>query len=101
MGVDFYTCQNESCGRTYPDCGRYYTCSSCESSFCSDTCGGKQYIEDENGNRKETDWGEASNCILCRYESISSGEMIGFLLAKLGVTYDQAFDMFREKNRKK
>lgn len=96
MGVDWYTCQNESCSQTYPDCSRYYTCSSCESSFCSDECGAKQYIEDENGNRTETDWGEASTCILCRHES---GEMIHFLLAKLGLTYDQAADLFRKEKK--
>lgn len=99
MGVDFYTCQNESCGYNFPDCGHYYTCSSCESMFCSDKCGGKQYIEDEKGNRQETDWGLASTCILCRKESISSGDMIRFLLVKLGLTYDQAAVMFRAESK--
>lgn len=99
MGVDFYTCQNESCGYNFPDCGDYYTCSSCESMFCSAKCGGRQYIEDENGNRPETDWGDATNCVLCRLESISSSDMIHFLLAKLGLTYSQAADMFRKESR--
>lgn len=100
MGVDFYTCQNESCGYNFPDCGRYYTCSSCESMFCSDDCGGKEYLFDENGEHIETDWGSASTCILCRKESISSSDMIRFLLAKLSLTYDQAADMLRKEAKR-
>lgn len=97
MGVDYYTCQNESCGYNFPDCGRYYTCSTCESMFCSWECGGREFILDENGERQDSDFGDASTCILCRKESISSNDMIRFLLAKLSLTYDQAADLYRKE----
>lgn len=101
MGVDWYACQNEACGETYPDCGNYFTCTGCESSFCSTDCGGRQYVEDEDGNYKESTWGgNLTSCILCRYESVSSRDLIHFLLGKLGLTYEQAEVMCREEAKK-
>ena len=99
MGVDFYTCQNEECGYNYPDCGYFFTCTSCESRFCSDDCGGRQYVEDENGDRIESqEWcGYETTCILCRKESVSDRDMVCFLLKKMGLTYDQAVEMFRKE----
>lgn len=99
MGVDFYTCENESCSRTYPDCGYYFSCSGCESRFCTNTCGGRQLVEEESDDEVDDDsyHEELTSCILCRKESIQGHEMVSFLLKKLGLTYEQAAVMFREE----
>lgn len=99
MGVDYYTCQNESCGYNFPDCGRFFICGTCESMFCCDECGGSKPVLDEEGDKVEGyDFGAyMTTCILCRKESISSDNMVRFLLGKLGLTYEQAVDMFRKE----
>lgn len=78
MGVDFYTCQN--CEETFCDAGYYFSCE-CGYHYCSNECGGRQYAEDNE---------DESTCIRCRREYIDDGELVHFLLAKLGLTREQA-----------
>jgi hypothetical protein len=82
MGVDFYACQN--CGETYPDCGDYFTCSTCESSFCSDECGGCQVADDDT-----------TSCVLCRVEVILDSDLLDFLLKGHNLTRSEAEALYR------
>ena len=91
MGVDWYVCQNEECKGTYPDCGEYFTCSTCESNFCWETCGGKQKIVDEHGEPKlDRDGYKLTTCILCRREQIRTQEVLDFLLKRANLTRSEA-----------
>jgi hypothetical protein len=96
MGVDFYSCSN--CRETFPDCGYYFTCSQCEHMFCSNDCGGREYVKDENGEHKTSRYGEElTSCILCRKEDATSDQLLHFLLAKFGLTRDQAMEMYKKE----
>lgn len=99
MGVDYYACQN--CGRTFPDCGNYFSCYTCDSRYCSDECGGKEYVPEDPGEEEEEekDWEVATTCILCRRETIRDSDLVSFLCQKLNLTYDQAADLYRKENK--
>jgi len=91
MGVDFYTCANEGCRRTFPDCGPYFGCTTCYSHFCDDECGDKKVIDKslkawEDGN---------STCNLCRGESVLDKDLLSFLLKKYKITREQAVEMYK------
>ncbi len=92
MGVDWYTCENEDCRENFPDCGNYVSCEGCGSHFCSDDCGLVKYRDD---NEDETD------CILCRMEKVGHGDLLFFLINKMGINYDQAVDMYRKEHNAK
>ena len=100
MGVDFITCRNEACGYNFPDCGSYFFCTGCETNFCSNDCGGKELVKDENGEPiEDKDFcAYKTTCILCRKESVSTDSLVYFLLKKLGLTYDQAVEMYRKES---
>ena len=98
MGVDFYACEN--CGHTFPDCGDYFSCE-CGATFCCNECGGRSVTEPPDDWDEDTDWEEVVTCIFCRLESVADHEMIPFLLNKLGLTREQAVDMFRKENENK
>jgi hypothetical protein len=94
MGVDYYTCQN--CGQTYADCSYYFTCTNCESGFCSDKCGGRK-VEKASASGKY--WDDETSCVLCREEVIPDSDMVNFLLNRLGMTRTQAEELYRNKSK--
>lgn len=91
MGVDFYTCQR--CRRTFPDCGRYFSCS-CEARFCSDRCGERQEVEPEDDENDEV-----TSCVFCRNEDASTADLLSFCLGELGITEEQATTKLLERRR--
>ncbi len=94
MGVDFYTCKNEECGYNFADCGPFFSCT-CEARFCSDECGAKRREEGEDV------YGEPKvSCTLCRGESVTSHDMVLFLLSKAGLSYEQALDAYKAEFNK-
>lgn len=92
MGVDWYTCENENCGHNFPDCGDYVSCDGCGSHFCSDECGHVEYKDDDESD---------TNCTLCRMDTVTHGNLLVFLLGKMGIDYDQAVDMYRKGHNAK
>lgn len=89
MGVDFYTCQNDDCRETFCDAGYYFSCY-CGYHYCSNECGARQYDEDDE---------DKSSCIRCRREFIDDGELVHFLLGKLGLTREAAVLMLKEESK--
>jgi hypothetical protein len=83
MGVDFYACQN--CGDTYPDCGYYFTCTGCESNFCSDKCGKKISLDEESEYAKTL-----TSCVFCRYEEVTDRQVLLFLCKKYNIVEEDA-----------
>jgi hypothetical protein len=101
MGVDFYACEN--CGHTFPDCGDYFGCE-CGAIFCSSECGVRISEEVPTGDKYadgEDKYEDRTTCSFCRLENLADHEMIPFLLNKLGLTREQAVDMFRKENESK
>jgi hypothetical protein len=98
MGVDFYTCEN--CGRTFPDCGPYFSCYSCSARFCSNECGVKQVEDDESeGEPEDGRWKEEiTTCIFCRKESVTDRDLMLFLLKKLALSYDEAVELYKKED---
>lgn len=93
MGVDYYSCQN--CQETYPDCGDYFTCTGCESNFCSTQCGGRKV---EAASTRGS-WDDKTSCVLCRKEVITDSDMVIFLLRRLGITRLHAEEIFRDEDK--
>ena len=94
MGVDYYTCA--ACDETFADCSYYFTCSECETMFCSDKCGGKQIVKtDPDGKRYNDD----TSCVMCRKEDAKPYKLLSFILAHFNMTYDQAMDLYRKDGK--
>jgi len=91
MGVDFLTCMNEGCKRTFADCGAFFPCS-CGESFCSEECGNRQIEEPETD-----EYDALYSCNLCRGETILNNDLLKFLLEKYNITYKEAVEMFKAK----
>ena len=91
MSVDFYACDN--CGKTFPDCGRYYTCNcDCGRHWCSLECAEEEGYE--IGEDKDEE--DNTTCSFCRNESFEDCELLKFLLKKYKLTYTQVEKQYRE-----
>ena len=110
MGVDFYACK--ACGRTFPDCGEYVTCSDddngCGARYCSAKCAQIQQPENEPD---DVDW-EAyeamseeeqktyrTTCVDCRGDLESDENLLNFALAELGVTFEDLTTRYRARTK--
>jgi hypothetical protein len=82
MGVDFWICH--FCKDTFPDCGDYTRCNTCEIHWCSDDCAIEEgWIDSE----EEDDYGNSSStCSFCRNESAEDSDLLDFALEKLGIS---------------
>ncbi len=82
MGISFWICHN--CNRTFPDCGEYTRCNTCELHWCSDECA------EEEGYRwteEEDEYGEAiTSCDFCRNEAVEDFELFAYALERLGLS---------------
>ena len=96
MGVDFYTCEN--CSYNFPDCGSYFSCSGCESTFCSNKCGGRKLEKEvEKKYKDETYTEEITSCVLCRKEEVTDRDLMHFLLKRIDLTYDEAVALYKKE----
>jgi len=93
MGVDFYACAN--CGRTFPDCGYYFSCYTCNHHFCSNDCGGREVEQDPNDPDGTKGYEEITTCILCRKEDATDYQLLKFLLNHFKITREQAMELYR------
>lgn len=84
MGIDYYTCQ--SCNEAFPDCIEYFVCETCETMFCSGSCGGRKYDEEDN-----------ISCVLCRKEQATDSNLLHFLIRHYKLSYEQVFKMYQEE----
>jgi hypothetical protein len=84
MGVDFWICH--FCHDTFPDCGDYTRCNTCELHWCSGSCAEAEgYIMSED----EDEYGEAmTSCDFCRGESAEDSDLLEYALEKLGMSRD-------------
>jgi hypothetical protein len=92
MGVRHYNCH--TCGRSFPDCVKYFRCFSCNGRFCSDECGGKQVVPHPED---PPDMEEETTCVLCRKEQATDSQLLKTLLAHFNITHEQAMDIYRGK----
>lgn len=83
MSVDYYSCKK--CGHNFPDCGEYFTCSSCETMYCCDECGDR---EDEGEWDDGVD--DKTTCAKCRGEWLPDCDILKFCLERLGLSRAQA-----------
>jgi hypothetical protein len=90
MGVDYYTCHN--CERNFPDCMKFFTCTGCESHFCSDACGGKKVEEESEDGHSYND---LTSCFLCRKEIATEHDLLLFVLKHFNITREQAMELYR------
>lgn len=87
MGVDFYACNY--CEETFCDAGYYFSCD-CGYHYCDNKCGDRKTDEEDE---------DKSTCRRCRREYIDDGEILHFILAKFGLTREEAVVMLKEKDK--
>ncbi|HVI40874.1 MAG TPA: hypothetical protein VM577_09455 [Anaerovoracaceae bacterium] len=90
MGVDFYSCAQ--CGECFPDCGPYFTCSSCEQMFCCDECGVRKV--EQPGEKR---WQDVTSCLLCRKEDVTDSTLLYFVLNKFNLSYEEAVELYKKE----
>lgn len=90
MGVEFYPCAG--CNEVWCDCGDFFSCSTCESTFCSEECGGRQVIK-----AGEKRWQDETTCVLCRRDRATDGDLLYFLLRKYNLTREEVFELYKKE----
>ncbi|TPG88133.1 hypothetical protein EEL32_10235 [Brevibacillus laterosporus] len=100
MGVDWRVCPH--CGDTYSDCGRYGTCSNCESSYCGSCFGDFVQVYgliDESHERFKLFGESLPECDHCNGKIISDDEILAFALSKLGIDRDTLIEEYRANKK--
>lgn len=101
MSVDYYACA--VCGESlYEEFVGY--CEKCGRNLCMDCLVKTEKFQWDKRNpyiipdvRNKTGDIKKKHCPYCSGEKIADEDMVKFLLGKLGITYDQAAEMFKEK----
>lgn len=89
MGVDYLSCI--SCGDAFPDCGRFVRCD-CGNDWCSDKCADDDgFCRDEEDNR---------SCNYCREEDFEDGELLAFVISRLGLDRQTIIEEYKEHKTK-
>ena len=107
IGVDFSECP--ACGECYPDCGEFFSCTSCGTTICGNCerkyqCGSYSNetdfpLEDEDGNEISYD-DDYRNCPYCNLTLIHQSDLFEFALEILGVTKEELENDYRRYNNK-
>jgi hypothetical protein len=85
MSIDFFPC--DRCQRTVCDAGPYIRCNEeCCKRWCTKACAEK------DGMRKDED--DDRTCNFCREEDVDDEVLLPFLLGKLGITIQEAKEMY-------
>lgn len=97
MGVEWYTCK--SCEDTYCDAGLYGTCAGCEEHYCN-SChksNKNKYGTVEDGSKEADYFGSnaSKQCEFCSGDVIEDSTLLNFALELLEVSYDELVHRYK------
>ena len=94
MSVAYINC--DYCGEIYSDCGGYYSCELCGSTWCCRECA----IEDGLCIIEESElysWGFGDSCSYCRKEKFTDHEVLLYLMNKHNINFAQVYKEMKIK----
>ena len=94
MSVEYYNCKH--CSEIYCDCGGYYSCELCGSTWCCRKCA----IEDGLCITEESQlygWGSGDSCSYCRKEKFTDHEVLLYLMNKHNINFAQIYKEMKIK----